>query len=1411
MKLSRGFRRTLIVLALVAAGAAGLYAFLQSKPGADAVTALIESAASSDTLKLKIEGLEGTLPGRPRAAKVTLSDAKGPWLVLHDIDADWSPLALVSGDIVAETISVAKVEWLRTPEGGDGGDSGDPIPALKIGKLSIAEARIAPEVMGHGGTFKIDAAADTLNVSDRASLSLNVAEFSGAARMKVDARYEPADALLDVDAKIEDGPGGTLAALLELPPDAPLSVTIDSDGSLDNWHAELRAAGGNALSATGNATIKRQGDWRQLKLRVVSDVTSAGPENLRPLYEGHSTIDVLAAQSDQGAWRVDRLAAATPAFTANARGIFDSTARKAELIARVSVPAGKALAPLIGDGFDWRELALDAKTEGAWPNPTLAVEMRAADFTAEGIRASAFTGRLTATPDRRWDEEGAHVAVTARLDAGELGSDDETLRRVLGTSATATLQTMVIARKRLSGIIGELKTETATLRFAGDADAHALNGVVSLDALDLARAGLKGDGLSLNATIEANLDSARWTAEGKGTATNVAPGGALDALFAGKQDINFALEGMGPGRYRVSSVAVQGERLTAIASGDIAPDALNVEADITIPNLSAVAAEHAGRTELKLMVSGKPEAPTFAGTGSLSDGKLFGRPAKALSLALSEPDDKGLSRLTLAGTYDGEPIQGAARVAWRGEGGAQVEDLDLTLAAMKVKGAADIDAAGLIRGGLMVDARDLARIAPFIGENIAGALAGSLRFEAAGSEQTLIAALKGSRFAVSDAAFAGIAVDGAIRNLFGEAEPDLRIRAASADLGGFALQSLDAHARGTFSALDVDAKAARAGTAIAARATAQFDEEPNVIALAALQLTRGDKSARLAEPVDIVLNGGKVTIPKTRILAGGGTATLSGEAGRTTDIAVEAEGLPLWVAAFATDPLPVLGTASGTARIRDSGAVAFDLKVQNLAPEANPRIVRNMTLTATGTTGRGAVDFKLRLADGARTSFDASGRVPFAESGALRIDAEGTADLALANIYLSVTGDRVRGALSTSARITGTRAAPRIQGTGKIANGFFRSAAAGFELRDIAAAFDGDERRVTVTSLTAKAANGGALTGRGAVTLDPANGYPVELAINADSAQFVATTLTTVIADLDVRLTGGVTRQMAIAGKADVELWEIRLPERLARPLTPIRVKHVNAPADIALSLPQEEAEEQSSLPFTLDVAVRAPQRVTVRGQGVMAEFGGAVKVAGSVEDPAINGRFDLRRGSVELLGRRVELTRGEIAFKGGVVPVIDIAGEVRKSSVTAVIAVKGKADAPEITLTSTPSLPQDEIMARVLFDKSTQQLSAFEAAQLAGAIARWSGLSSAPDILESLRETLGIDSLSAVTDSGGGTAVSAGSYIGSGVYVGFVQGTDAAAGRATVDIDLTEDVKLRGEAGPTGDTRIGVVAEWEY
>ena len=344
-----------------------------------------------------------------------------------------------------------------------------------------------------------------------------------------------------------------------------------------------------------------------------------------------------------------------------------------------------------------------------------------------------------------------------------------------------------------------------------------------------------------------------------------------------------------------------------------------------------------------------------------------------------------------------------------------------------------------------------------------------------------------------------------------------RLTAAAADFDGFELQNLEATTQGPFAALVVDAKAMREGTSVVTRATLKLESKPTVISVASLQLARGDKTARLASPINITLADSKILIPQTRILAGGGSVTLAGDAGSDMDIGVNATALPLWVAAFVSRSAARHRHGVGHRAHSRSGrdVVRHQGRQPRAGSRSAPRTQRHATVT--GQTDRTGVDFKLTLADAARTSFQANGRVPFAESGPLRIDVNGTADLAIANVYLSVTGDRARGTLTTSARITGTRAAPSIQGSGKIANGFFRSAASGFELRDVSVDFTGSERRIEVTSLSAKAANDGAITGRGDIALDPANGYPINLAIKANDAQLVSTELTTVVADVDAQ------------------------------------------------------------------------------------------------------------------------------------------------------------------------------------------------------------------------------------------------------------------------------------------------------
>ena len=57
--------------------------------------------------------------------------------------------------------------------------------------------------------------------------------------------------------------------------------------------------------------------------------------------------------------------------------------------------------------------------------------------------------------------------------------------------------------------------------------------------------------------------------------------------------------------------------------------------------------------------------------------------------------------------------------------------------------------------------------------------------------------------------------------------------------------------------------------------------------------------------------------------------------------------------------------------------------------------------------------------------------------------------------------------------------------------------------------------------------------------------------------------------------------------------------------------------------------------------------------------------------------------------------------------------------------------------------MPQDEILAQLLFNTSTSKLSPFQLAEIAAALASMSGATASFDPLESLRSKFGLDRLS--------------------------------------------------------------------
>jgi translocation and assembly module TamB len=232
-----------------------------------------------------------------------------------------------------------------------------------------------------------------------------------------------------------------------------------------------------------------------------------------------------------------------------------------------------------------------------------------------------------------------------------------------------------------------------------------------------------------------------------------------------------------------------------------------------------------------------------------------------------------------------------------------------------------------------------------------------------------------------------------------------------------------------------------------------------------------------------------------------------------------------------------------------------------------------------------------------------------------------------------------------------------------------------------------------------------------------------------------------------------------------------------------------------------------------LALTIEAPQQVFVRGHGIDAEMGGTLKVGGTAAAPAIDGGFDLRHGTFSLLGQTLTFSSGKVSFGGTGLggkldPTLNFVAQTSASNITATLTVTGYADAPKLQLSSSPDLPQDEILGRLLFGQGTQQLSPFQVAEVAQAAAAFGGIGGG-DTLGKIRGSLGLDRLSVGSGSGtnSGTTVEAGKYVTNGVYVGAKQGTSGGS-QAQVQIDLTKHLKVQTTLGTGGTPATGITPE---
>jgi translocation and assembly module TamB len=761
------------------------------------------------------------------------------------------------------------------------------------------------------------------------------------------------------------------------------------------------------------------------------------------------------------------------------------------------------------------------------------------------------------------------------------------------------------------------------------------------------------------------------------------------------------------------------------------------------------------------------------------------------------------SQLGLRGVLDGASLDLAVATKQQANG---TIDLSIERARWKsaeVRGGAVVDANWRMqRGDIKVRMTRLADLRKLLDSDVAGQLEGTVALTEMQGRAQAHFTMTATDLAVSGNTVGHAVVDGTLGETAGK--PNVTAHVTASDLSASGVTgnvTLDVGGSTDTLGLNLTADVRHADIAAQVRAEASLDVPHRRLGLTALQAQYCGETARLLIPARLDFADG-VAVDHLQI---GVRQAILDVAGRFSPRLEVSASLRNVTRSLAPQCLPVSLA---------HGAVAMEAKLSGTlaAPTGTFHITgRDARLQggAAGTLAPADIDItgdlqdqtiRLDAAVKADKTLDVrmSGTIPMQPTGALNVKTSGTMDLAFLGPIL-MAGDRnVRGQVTVEATTTGSLGAPCVTGVAELTKGAVEDFSQGMEVHDVTARVEASCGTLHIVSLTAKAGPG-TLSASGTIDM-LADGMPIDLTILADNARPLASDLLTANLDANLSVRGQMAGPLLVTGTIHVRQADINIPENFVSEMAILDVRRRGQ---------HRPAVPAPTVAVNLDLTLQASEQIFVRGHGIDAEMSGQIRVEGTNLAPEISGGFDLRRGTFSLAGKTLNFVSGRVGFDGAGVthkidPTLHLVAQSSASNITATLTVGGYADAPTIELSSVPTLPQDEILAQLIFGQSVKQLSPLQIAQIAQAVASLTNIGGGFDPLGAIRKGLGLDRLSAGADSSGsGASLQAGKYVANGVYVG-AQGGLSGGTHAQVQIDLMDNLKLEttiGTGGSSGTT----------
>ena len=234
-------------------------------------------------------------------------------------------------------------------------------------------------------------------------------------------------------------------------------------------------------------------------------------------------------------------------------------------------------------------------------------------------------------------------------------------------------------------------------------------------------------------------------------------------------------------------------------------------------------------------------------------------------------------------------------------------------------------------------------------------------------------------------------------------------------------------------------------------------------------------------------------------------------------------------------------------------------------------------------------------------------------------------------------------------------------------------------------------------------------------------------------------------------------------------------------------------------------AAGRARVPFAVDLELDFGERFEIIGEGLDAVVSGKVHVT-TAADGTLNGRgaINTQRGTYTAYGQRLTIERGKLYFDGPLDnPGLDVLALRKNLDVEAGVEVTGSVRVPQVRLTSTPPVPDNEKLSWLVLGHALDRASNADLSALQIAFAAATDPNAAP-LGQRFARTFGFDDISvrsaetsrAASPGAASQVVAVSKRLTDNLSLVYEQGLSVANNALKIEYALTREVTLRAEAG---------------